>query len=177
MTLDALTSAPVRAATRVVQGRGVHLDLPTNGRLPVVPWHDPVIDLNGEATTGDYVEWFWLPVLGPTATWLLRRLAALVAGADECDSPVVVDLAELAHSIGVTWQPNREGAFARALTRCVMFGACAPSADTESLTLAVRLTMPHLPARHIGRLPLSLRDSHAEWIAAVRTTVSGSQAG
>jgi hypothetical protein len=58
-----------------------------------------------------------------------------------------------------------------------MFGACAPAADTESLTLAVRLTMPHLPARHVGRLPLSLRDSHAEWIATARATHSGSPAG
>ncbi|MEY2966302.1 MAG: hypothetical protein RLY50_352 [Actinomycetota bacterium] len=177
MTLDALTSAPVRAATRVVQGRGVHLDLPTNGHLPVVPWHDPVVDLNGEATTGDYVEWFWLPVLGPTATWLLRRLSAHVAGADEGDSPAVVDLAELARSIGVTWHQGHEGPFSRALTRCVMFGACAPIAGAEPLILAVRLAMPHLPARHVGRLPLSLRASHTEWIAAVRTTLSESQAG
>jgi hypothetical protein len=35
--------------------------------LMVVPWIDPVVDRSAE---GDqYVELFWLNVLGPTATW------------------------------------------------------------------------------------------------------------
>ena len=40
----------------------------------VVPWHDPVVDSVGFDVRSNYVELFWLNVLGPTATWALRRL-------------------------------------------------------------------------------------------------------
>ena len=164
-------STPV--PTRVVTGRGTRLELPDNGRLNVVAWHDPVVETHGHLTTGDYVEWFWLPILGPTATWIVRRLAAYAIS----DVSTVIDLADLAASLGVTWQPGHDGPFSRALTRCVMFGACAPLADTEPMVLAVRRTMPQLPARHLARLPSSLREAHREWEEALRLARSPSQAG
>ena len=40
------------------------------------PWDDPVVDRRGHDPRSAYVEQFWLSVLGPTATWLLRRLVA-----------------------------------------------------------------------------------------------------
>ncbi|MFM8908375.1 MAG: hypothetical protein ACKOIZ_12395, partial [Actinomycetota bacterium] len=42
--------------------------------LMVVPWRDVTVESLGFAARSDYVEWFWLPVLGPSATWLLRRI-------------------------------------------------------------------------------------------------------
>lgn len=151
-------------ATRVTTGRGTRVEIPSSGLLRVVPWHDPVVDERGHPTNGDYVEWFWLPVLGPTATWLTRRLAAHAA----CDADgSLVDLADLAASLGVVWQPDHDGPFSRALTRCIMFGACAPVAESPS-TLAVRLAMPQLPARHLTRLPTVLRELHGEWLGNSR---------
>ncbi len=50
-------------------------DLTTEATLMVVPWHDPVVDSVGFDVRSLYVELFWLNVLGPTATWTLRRLA------------------------------------------------------------------------------------------------------
>ena len=44
--------------------------------LMVVPWDDPVVDQVGHDVRSNYVEAFWLNVLGPTATWTLRRLVA-----------------------------------------------------------------------------------------------------
>lgn len=159
--MHAHTSPPTRPSTRVATGRGSRLDLPADGLLPVVTWHDPVVDTYGHATQSDYVEWFWLPVLGPTATWLARRLAAHAA---HDPGGCVVDLAELAASLGVTWHNGHDGPFSRALSRCVMFGACAPVVDASVATLAVRLTMPQLPARHLTRLPTSLREMHNDWL-------------
>ena len=55
----------------------LHLEpepLPTTVR--VLPWDDPVVDRRGHDPRSVYVEQFWLSVLGPTATWLLRRLVA-----------------------------------------------------------------------------------------------------
>ena len=42
--------------------------------LRVEPWLDPVIDNLGHDPRSAYVETFWLPVLGPSTTWLLRHL-------------------------------------------------------------------------------------------------------
>ena len=51
------------------------MDIPTTQQLlMVVPWLDPVVDSVGYEVRSQYVELFWLNVLGPTATWILRRL-------------------------------------------------------------------------------------------------------
>ena len=44
--------------------------------LTVRPWPDAVIDAVGHEARSPYVERFWLGVLGPSSTWLLRRLVA-----------------------------------------------------------------------------------------------------
>ena len=44
--------------------------------LSIRPWPDPVIDLLGHDPRSAYVERFWLGVLGPSTTWLMRRLAS-----------------------------------------------------------------------------------------------------
>ena len=41
----------------------------------MVAWDDPVVESSGFDALSPYVELFWLPVLGPSATLLLRRLA------------------------------------------------------------------------------------------------------
>ena len=42
--------------------------------LQVLPWSDPVIDQLGYDPRSRYVERFWLGILGPSATWLMRYL-------------------------------------------------------------------------------------------------------
>ena len=59
----------------------------------VTPWHDPVVDRRGHDPRSAYVEQFWLSVLGPTATWLIRRL---VAGFDEQPDGYRLDIAATA---------------------------------------------------------------------------------
>ena len=44
--------------------------------LTVVPWPDDVIDALGHDPRSHYVEAYWLGTLGPSTTWLLRRLVA-----------------------------------------------------------------------------------------------------
>ena len=50
--------------------------LPDVRSIVVRPWLDPVVDDHGFDPRSRYVEEFWLGVLGPTATWLIRRLVA-----------------------------------------------------------------------------------------------------
>lgn len=130
--------------------------------LRVTAWVDPVVDSNGHPVNDPYIEMFWLPVLGPTATWLYRRLVSGVLddGVDFFD----VDMADLARSIGVAHTAGRHNPFARALQRCTMFGAVQHVARQPVHTVAVRRFLPTLARRHLLRLPEPLQIAHHDWI-------------
>src|SRR5436305_2374227 len=79
--------------------------------LHIRPWPDAVIDTVGHDPRSAYVERFWLGVLGPSTTWLLRRMATgLEASPDGFDLP----LADTARSLGLG-EPGKHGPFVRAL--------------------------------------------------------------
>jgi len=129
---------------------------PAPAPLRVVAWPDPVIDTLGYDPRSTYVEHFWLPVLGPTATWLLRRLVARLGAYDAVD----VDRAEIALALGVGARDGRNSPFGRALGRCVSFEVARWRGRDE---LAVRTHLPPLPRRHLIRLPLALQELHRSW--------------
>jgi hypothetical protein len=126
----------------------------TNATLAVYPWVDPIFDSTGFPARSDYVEQFWLGILGPTATWLLRRLAA---GFDHYPDGFELDLVETAQALGTTYRPGHESPFTRAIERLSIFGL----AQTYANGLAVRTHVPLLPDRYLPRLPRYLRDAHA----------------
>jgi len=127
--------------------------------LIVYPWVDPVVDSGGFVVRSDYVEFFWLGVLGPTALWLLRRL---VSGFDHYPDGYEVNLPETAAALGLSFRTDKECPFTRSLERLVMFGM----AQSYSYGLAVRMHVPVLPARHVQRLPTHLREMHSLWATA-----------
>ena len=127
--------------------------------LAIYPWIDPITDSVGHPVRSDYVEQFWLGVLGPTATWLLRRL---VAGFDHYPDGYELDLYETAQALGTTYKPGHESPFTRAIDRVSVFGM----AQKFSGGLAVRTRVPQLTERHLGRLPRYLREAHREYVAA-----------
>jgi hypothetical protein len=128
----------------------------THHRLTIRPWIDPLVDDHGHDPRSRYVEQFWLGVLGPTATWFLRRAAGLL---DRYPDGVDIDLAHTAASMGLSFAPGKATPFARALQRCVMFGVAhqAPGA------LAVRRRLPPVSARHLRRLPEDVVADHEAW--------------
>ena len=131
----------------------------------VVPWHDPVVEAVGFDVHSTYVELFWLNVLGPTATWLLRRL---VRGLDRYPLGYELDLADTAGALGLGFVQGATNPFFRALHRCVLFGV----AQAYDGGLAVRRRLPPVAGRHLARMPASLRDVHAEWVPATATTAA-----
>jgi hypothetical protein len=87
--------------------------------LHVTRWVDPVVEAEGHAGRSWYVEWFWLPLLGPSATVLLRRLQIrLDADPDGC----WVDLDGLSQQLGLGTFESKHAPLPRAISRLVHFG-------------------------------------------------------
>lgn len=135
------------------------LSLPT---LRVVAWPDPVIDAMGHDPRSTYVERFWLTVLGPSTTWLVRHLAYRFESAPD---GFTIDLGDVASAIGLGHNEGRHSPLARSVYRCCQFGAARVAADG---VLAVRRNLPPLTRRQIDRLPPPVRAQHDEWRAIER---------
>lgn len=127
------------------------------------PWIDPLVDEIGHDPRSLYVERFWLGVLGPTATWVLRRLTA---GLAEHHDGYCVDLVSTATSMGLSFNPGRSSPFSKALQRCTMFGLAHQTSDG----FAVRRRVPTVAHRHLRRMPDSVRDEHDRWESAHAAT-------
>jgi hypothetical protein len=133
------------------------IDAPATGSLTIVPWADPVIDALGHDPRSRYVETYWLAVLGPSTTWLLRRLAFRLEA--EPDG-FFLNLPETARSLGLGAKGGRHSPFVRTLGRCVDFGLA--KVDSHN-SLAVRRRLPPLNRRQVLHLPESLQRSHRQW--------------
>lgn len=120
------------------------------------PWADPLVDARGHDPRSAYVERFWLSVIGPTATWIMRRFA------DEFDREpdgFTLDLAHAATSMGLSFSKGHNSPFGKALHRCVMFGLAQPMSDG----FAVRRMFPTVAQRHLKRLPDDFQATHDDW--------------
>ncbi len=132
------------------------LDLHSRVRLD--SFDDPIIDAIGHAAQSIYVERYWLPILGPSTTLLVRHL---VNELDRIGSPGEVDLTETARALGLGERTGRNGAFLRSLTRAIDFNMVSVSDDR---VVRVRRFLPTLSPRHLARLPHALRDEHQRFI-------------
>jgi hypothetical protein len=121
--------------------------------ITVVPWEDPIVEGPGHWPGDPYIEYCWLGVLGPSTTFLWARLARLGAEAPS----TVVDVSDLAISLGLGEGLSSSAPLPRSLVRLVQFG-CAHGTGREGL--AVRLALPHVSPRQLGRLSSSARQAH-----------------
>ena len=128
--------------------------------LEIRPWHDVVVDRLGFPPSSIYTEWYWLPILGPTSVWLLRRIDDAFEHAPD---GFQLDINEVAAALGIAGSASRSSAIQRTLRRIVQFGA-ARAVDDH--TLDVRRHLPPLNRAQVGRLPSSLRVAHDEWTSA-----------
>ncbi len=127
--------------------------------LMIRAWADPVVDEVGHDPRSRYVEQFWLGVLGPTATWLLRRL---VAGLEQQPDGYEIDLDVTARAMGMSYRAGRSSPFSKALQRCAMFGLAHQTSDG----IAVRRRIPAVAHRHLRRMPDAVQRAHDEWARA-----------
>lgn len=132
------------------------LSVPTD-TLTVKPWPDPVIDELGVDARSAYVETFWLGILGPSTTWLLRRLVArLELSPAGFDMPLMATATRL----GIGHKLGRHSPFVRSLSRLVHFDMAQLRGDTE---LAVRRKVAPLNRRQVLRLSEDLQAEHKAW--------------
>ena len=125
--------------------------------LTVQSWPDAVIDAVGHDVRSPYVERFWLGLLGPSSTWLLRRL---VTRLDAEPEGYELDLALTATELGLGVRSGRHSPFLRSIDRCCRFGAAQQVGDG---LLRVRRKLPPLTRLQVARLPAALQEAHAAW--------------
>jgi hypothetical protein len=125
--------------------------------LHVRPWPDDVLDHMGHDPRSSYVEDYWLGLLGPSTTWLLRRLAA---GFEYSPEGFDLDLGETARSLGLGDRSGRHSPFVRSINRTVQFGLAQISGPEE---LSVRRRMPPLNRAQLARVSPALQARHAAW--------------
>ncbi len=125
-------------------------------RLGVLPWLDPEQDEAAHDPRSAYVETFWLPIVGPSPTLLLRRLA------DELESEphgFEIDAVSLSRDIGLGPRMDRRSSFARTLERCEKFQLLQLQGDL----LYVRTRIPRLSYRQVNKLSPRLQTLHHSW--------------
>lgn len=125
--------------------------------LTIHPWPDTVIDSLGHHPCSSYVENFWLGVLGPSTTFLLRHLVTtLEATADGYELPLGIT----ARRLGLGDKGGRHSPFMRSLARLVQFELAQME---DERTLAVRRRVPPLNRRQVLHLPELLQTAHLHW--------------
>lgn len=126
------------------------------GPIGVLPWTDPELDRGGHDPRSAYVETFWLPVLGPSTTLLLRRFADEFDGAPD---GFEIDCVSLSREIGLGTKMTKRAPFVRTLERCIKFNM----AQLAGSVVHVRRRMPGLSARQVERLSPRLQALHRSW--------------
>lgn len=103
-------------------------DEPALTTLHIRRWHDPLIDQLGHDARSRYVERFWLGILGPSTTLLLRALTdELDAGRGEAE----VNLDDVAAQLGIGHKGGRNSALSRSLQRGADSAQLAPPVDAS----------------------------------------------
>ena len=135
--------------------------------LLVVPWEDPIVESQGFGPRSMYVEMCWLPVLGPSATWLYRRLGSW---AEYNPDGVQVDLIDISVSLGLGEGLGRNSMIARTLSRLARYGAIRWAGRDE---IQVRRALAPLPEKLASRLSYSANRLHHEFTRRPPSQVPG----
>jgi hypothetical protein len=136
-----------------------HLEAATHFRLQS---RRLLSERHGYDAQSTYVEQFWLPVLGPSTTLLIRHLNIRLERDGE---GVILEAALTARALGLGEHPGRHAPFLRAVRRAIDYDLVSigerdeRSPETE-VPLLVRRLVPMLSKRLAERLPEPLAREH-----------------
>ena len=105
-----------------------------------------------------YVEMLWLPVIGPSATWMLRRLGGWALA---CPQGMVVVLPELSESLGLGWCSGAGSSVQRTMRRLIRFELARWTDALEVMTM-----VPPVSDRQLARMSSGLVRAHDRLIDA-----------
>lgn len=132
---------------------------PTAPTLAVEPWPDLVVEVMGHDPRSAYANEYWLPILGPSAMAVTRKL---IERLESAGGPTTVDVIELAGSVGLgcTVGPDglsRNSRIVATLGRLCQFGLAQAHANPDGTALfRVRTAWAPLTRRQAERLPAHL---------------------
>jgi hypothetical protein len=132
-------------------------------RLYVTEWVDENLDAPGYPAESGYIELFWLPVLGPSATVLLWRLQNDFEFDPDGFS---IELNELSQELGLGTVESKHAPIHRALARLVQFGLAK---RMEPRRLVVRCEVAPLSPHQESLLSPWLQAAHQKFIRRVET--------
>ena len=127
--------------------------------LWVSPWSDELIRETGHDPKSAYVERFWLGILGPSATWLLRSISY---GFESAPEGFDLSPGDMARVLGLGDRVGRHSPFLRSLSRLCQFEL----AHYRGGSLVVRPMVPWVEPRMVARMPQQLRAEHDQWDVA-----------
>jgi hypothetical protein len=119
--------------------------VPPPEHFPVHRWADPRVEAVGFPVNSIYTETVLLPILGPSSTLCLRRLAAWAAISPDGST---VDTTQLSRDLVLGDGLARNSAISRTLNRLCWFDL----AHWDNDKLAVRTAVAPLPPHQLRRL-------------------------
>jgi len=141
-------------------------------RLIRRPHTNPMVRACGIEPTDPYLEWCWLPVVGPSTVALVRHVAELTSSSGEARIPLG-DLGRLL-GLGAADVPSRNNKLVRTLTRAEQFGLAFTSIGVpgESLTFGIHNELAVVPGRLLERLPEVARQRHVAAVEAANEALT-----
>jgi hypothetical protein len=133
---------------------------PVSDQLVVLVESDKWISIHGHPVDSEYVEWFWLPVLGPSAIWMLRRMVL----ESERIGRQVLDLSHSDMSAAIGIQTGPDGpprSWFRVLGRLERFRV---TTELDGGVVRFPTHLPDLSTHQRERLPDLLRARHGEFV-------------
>lgn len=102
-------------------------------------WEDEYLTDTGIPMMSSYVEHYWLPLIGPTALCVARRMTEMLGDRED----ICLDMDQLARGMGLSTKRGEHSPFFRAVNRLHMFGLMAPALRGY----AIRSHVPVVPMR------------------------------
>jgi len=124
--------------------------------LQVIIWKDPLNRETGYSPRSEYVETFWLPIIGPTTLLLLRKLSLQIEREPEGFQLLPLDWI---HSLGLAPRGGRHGPLWKSLDRACRFRLAQMVKDKYY----IKQKFPMLNVTQISRLPEKLQTFHAKF--------------
>src|SRR5918996_4904077 len=135
-------------------------------RLIRRPHPNPMVRGSGITPTDPYLEWCWLPAVGPSTVALVRHVAELTSTTREARIPVT-DLSRLL-GLGQVVDPSaRNNKLVRTIVRAEQFGlAFTILGVPEGATFGIHDQVALVPARLLDRLPEVAMQRHVAAVEA-----------